>query len=148
MSELFDSIAATVKSGIGMRKAGERAQDARRDYWERFQAADFEPEYLSDHAPEFKKANSPVARAYLESFLTGSNPDAIQGTRLGADGERAAAAQRFDRDYGGMDKLVRDSAREQADNSRFEVTPIDRPVVSPEANILAEREKRMGKGRG
>lgn len=37
---------------------------------------DFEPMYASQTTPTFKRTESPVARAYLESFLMGNNGDA------------------------------------------------------------------------
>jgi hypothetical protein len=38
---------------------------------------DWDPMYASDRAPTFQKSESPIARGYLESMLTGNNPDQI-----------------------------------------------------------------------
>lgn len=36
---------------------------------------DFEPMYASETVPTYQKTQSPVARSYLESFLSGNNPN-------------------------------------------------------------------------
>lgn len=67
---------------------------------------DWEPDYVSDLMPSYKKAESPVARSYLESLLTGTNPSSVQGTRLGADRLKAGAQAGFDQQFGGWDQLL------------------------------------------
>lgn len=128
-------LAGNIKAG---ERAGERAKQAEKSYWDRIEAANFEPEYASQHAPQFQKANSPVARAYLESFLTGSNPAAVQSTRLGAQFDKDAAQKKFNQAYGGWDKLGAEQRAENADNSRFKVTPITRLVQEPDAEVSAK----------
>lgn len=134
---LFESATNLVSNMQAGKRAGQRAKQAEKSYWDRIDAANFEPEYGSQHAPEFKKAESPVARAYLESFLTGSNPAAIQSTRLGADVDKAAAQSKFNQAYGGWDKLQAQQQAAQADNSRFKVAPIVRPVQDADDEVSA-----------
>lgn len=151
---LFDSIGKMVGNIKGEQQAGKRAAQAERDHWKRIEAGNWEPEYASQHAPEYQQTKSPVARAYLESFLTGTNQDAVQGTRLGSSGPLGAKAQAqagFNQAYGGWDKLRADSASELSDNERFKPTPITRPVRE-QSNETALRypwavryEKKLGR---
>lgn len=55
------------------RKAAEKD---RKERFKLIESMDFEPTYASETTPTFKRTESPVARAYLESFLMGQNPDA------------------------------------------------------------------------
>lgn len=55
------------------RKAAEKD---RKERFKLMESMDWEPTYASQTAPTFKRTESPVARAYLESFLLGNNPDA------------------------------------------------------------------------
>jgi hypothetical protein len=128
---LFDSIGKMVGNIKGQQQAGKRAAQAEKDYWKRIEAGNWEPEYASEHAPGYQQTKSPVARAYLESFLTGDNPDAVQGTRAGSSGPlgtKAVAQNQFNQAYGGWDKLQAQSAAELGDNQRFQPTPVSRPV--------------------
>lgn len=67
----------------------------------------WEPDYVSDIMPAYQRAQSPVARAFLESMLTGTNPSSISPTRHGANRLRAGAQAGFDRQFGGWDDLLR-----------------------------------------
>lgn len=136
-------------SAIASRRASkEQAKLARERYnaqQHALQNFDWNPEYVSQHAPQFQRTESPVARAYLESFLTGSNPMAIQGTRAGADVARQNAQNLFNQRYGGWDAL---RARQEAidnDPDRFAVSPIEREITPPtsyEWGPITRREER------
>lgn len=151
---LFDSIGKMVGNIKGQQQAGKRAAQAEKDYWKRIDAGNWEPEYSSQHAPEYQQTKSPVARAYLESFLTGNNADAVQGTRAGSSGPlgaKAVAQNGFNQAYGGWDKLQAQSAAELNDNTRFKPAPVSRPVRD-ETTEAASRypwskdwEKRLGR---
>ncbi len=70
-----------------------RGSDVKRNEKKRLRAInslDWEPAYASEYAPTFQKAESPVARSFLESFLSGANPAAI---RPGAPGANVAKVQ-------------------------------------------------------
>lgn len=64
------------------------------------------PDYVSDLVQPYQKAQSPVARSFLESLLTGSNPSMVQSTRLGANRLQAGAQAGFDQQTGGWDQLL------------------------------------------
>lgn len=66
----------------------------------------WEPDLISDIMPAYRKAESPVARSFLESLLTGANPSSIPSTRLGADRLQRGAQARFDAQTGGWDELL------------------------------------------
>jgi hypothetical protein len=147
-----------INAGVGMataekkeKNAAARAKAANDEYWARIDAANWEPEYASQHAPKFQKSSSPVARAYLESFLTGTNPAMVQGTALGADEAKATATQDFNQRYGGWDKIQAKQNAYANDNSRYAVTPITRQVrdESRETGIkhpwLAQYEEKLGR---
>lgn len=69
------------------------------------QNLDWSPERVRDQVGVFQRSRSPVADAFLESFVTGDNPAAIQGTRYGSKIEKADAQRRFNANYGGWDAL-------------------------------------------
>ena len=119
-------ILETLTGGIGgnifkVRNADRRADKAEEDYWGRLKRLDLDYSQAAETAPTFQMAESPVARAYLESFLTGSNADAVQGTRNGAEAQRSNAAQGFERDFGNWGSMVKSGRAERGDPSRFEV---------------------------
>lgn len=104
-------------------KAAERQADQDRKDAEMFrqQSMDlagqlnWEPDYVSDIMPTYQRAQSPLARAVLESILTGSNPSSVSSTRPGAAQLQAGAQGQFDQQFGGWDALLeRQRAAEQA----------------------------------
>jgi hypothetical protein len=122
MLEQAGKFAGSLFGGI---RADKRANDSQKDYWDRLQSLDTDYAQTVDSAPTFQVAESPVARAYLESFLTGSNPDAVMSTRHGSGAQEENARRNFERDFGGWEKLVREGNAERGDPSRFEVTRAD-----------------------
>jgi len=118
----------------------EKQSDAlKKNHWDTINAMNFEYAKPSDAAPEYKATTSPVARAYLESFLTGTNPDAIQGTRAGSAGimgTKSAAQGAFSQAYGGWDKLREQGKAELSAPDRFAVKPI--ASVGSRSNLDAE----------
>jgi hypothetical protein len=80
------------ESGLGLvGKAKENklnkkaAEAARKERNKLMETMDFEPMYASERTPTYQKSESPVARAYLESFLLGNNPNAtFSGSPNGA----------------------------------------------------------------
>lgn len=98
--------------------ADEQAANAERMREESFDIANrlhWEPDYVSDLVKPYQKAESPLARSFLESLLTGANPSMVQSTRLGAPRLQAGAQHRFDGQFGGFDKLLE---RQRAIESR------------------------------
>jgi hypothetical protein len=81
----------------------------------------WEPDYVSDLVKPYQPAESPLARSFLESLLTGANPSMVQSTRLGANRLKAGAQAGFDDQFGGFDKLLE---RQRAIESR---TPWEQP---------------------
>lgn len=79
------------------------------------QMQDWSPERVRDQVGTYQRSRSPVADAYLQSVLTGDNPAAIQGTRLGANIDKHDAQKRFDSGYGGWDSLR--AQQRQMDNT-------------------------------
>src|SRR5690349_6590242 len=96
--ESLTGVGGSIFKGLGAKKREKQAED---DYWDRLNRLDLDYAQTAETAPTFKTAESPVARAYLESLLTGSNTDAVQGTRNGAAAQTAKANQGFERDFGG-----------------------------------------------
>jgi hypothetical protein len=75
----------------------------------------WEPDYVSDIMPNYQRAQSPLARSYLESMLTGANASSIPSTRPGAQQLRAGAQGQFDQQFGGWEQLLeRQRAAERA----------------------------------
>lgn len=133
---LFESAGKTAGMFKGASDARDREREAKRDYWARLDAMNLKPYQVSEQAPAYQQTKSPVARAYLESFLTGNNADAVQGTRLGGTAEKTAVGQNFNQAYGGWDKLQKQQNADLSDNTRFQPKPIDF-----EANPIRDEHK-------
>lgn len=82
------------------------ARDLRRENLGIVDQLNWEPDYVSDLVKPYQKAQSPVARSFLESLLTGANPSMVSSTRHGGDRLRAGAQARFDDQFGGWDALL------------------------------------------
>lgn len=97
------------------KRSAERARGNQRDNMNLLQSQQHNPELVSRHIGPYKRSQSPVADAFLESMLTGQNAGAVQGTRAGASGQRRNAQQGFDASTGGFDALRarQEAAREE-----------------------------------
>jgi hypothetical protein len=67
-------------------------------------SVDYTPAYTADLVPAYERSQSPAARAYLESMLTGQNPDAVAPWAAG--GEQARQTASFNDSYGSYDDLL------------------------------------------
>lgn len=83
------------------------AQQLRAEGMDLAKQLNWEPDYVSDIMPAYKKTSSPVSRAFLESVLTGANPSMVSSTRHGGDRLRAGAQAQFDQQFGGWDEILR-----------------------------------------
>lgn len=132
---LFDSIVGAGKA-VGDRKAAEKTaksnKQARQQGMDMVANQDWQPELASDHIAPYQRAQSPVADAFLSSFLTGSNPAAVQSTRAGSGQQKAQAQQAFDRGYGGWDKLRADQAALEQ-STPWAVKPFTQPAVAADS---------------
>lgn len=125
MGDLFSSLGKLGSNVFDVFNARGREKQAKKeDEWRR-KDLNFDPAYASEGAPKFQAATSPVARAYLESFLTGSNPDAVQGTRLGSGVDKSAADRRK-RELFGTDASLLAAGKAERDPSRWAVKTPDR----------------------
>jgi hypothetical protein len=96
----------------------------------------WEPDYVSDLMGPYQKAQSPVARSFLESLLTGANPSMVQGTRLGADRLRAGAQAQFDDQFGGWEQLLA-RQRELERQTPWAPGKFSAPAVMPLGGVYA-----------
>lgn len=134
------------------------AEEMRRGALNLTQQMNWQPNYVSDAIRPYQRAQSPVARSFLESLLTGANPSMVQSTRLGADRQKAAAQGAFNQQFGGWDQLEAQQ-RQLAQQTPWAVTPPQTPVqklpndYAPEAPVdksgstpeaVAELQKRWG----
>ncbi len=105
---------------------------------------DWEPTYMSDHMPAYERSTSPLADAFLESMLTGDNPNAVQGTRAGAPQLQAAAQGRSDRRFGPADALLA-KQREMEASQPWKVKPFEEPVIGDEERFNAQNSMAVDK---
>jgi hypothetical protein len=87
-----------------------RLEDERKSALAMGDALKWTPEMVSKSLGSYQRSKSPVADAFLGSFLSGNNDQAIQSTRAGAPRMQAAAKASFDQQYGGWDKLRQQDA--------------------------------------
>lgn len=135
-----DSIGAAVGAEKRRKEAVKESRRAREDR-ERALAmateANYDPFLVSQQIDPYQRSQSPVARGYLESFLTGANPQAVQGTRAGAPAQQRAAQGRFDQAYGGWDQL-RAKQREMEQSTPWDIKPFKEPAVTEEMRWTAK----------
>lgn len=135
-----DSIGAAVGAKHKEKALKRQASAARRDRERALgMAADaeYDPFLISEQIGPYQRSQSPVARGYLESFLTGANPDAVQGTRAGAPQLQARAQGAQQQAYGGWDAL-RARQREMEQSTPWEVRPFTEQAVTPEMRARAK----------
>lgn len=119
------------KGAKDQQKAAEAAAAKRMNL---IQSLDFTPAYTSDLAPTYKRTESPVARSWIESFLSGNNPDAISPTSPNAAVKKQRAQQSQNAMFGTpQDRVARNRAIEQE-------TPW--AVTSPTRNIGPKPEEK------
>lgn len=117
MFEAFAKIAGNVMEAEEKRKL---ARDIERDRKGAIDNYIDRPYYVAESAPQYQQTKSPVARAYLESFLTGANPNMVRSTGADSGYEKQVAQSQFDQRYGGWDAIQRAQNAELADNARFQ----------------------------
>jgi hypothetical protein len=128
-------------------EAAKKAQTAAKEDRERSvfmaQQADWKPEYASDHVAPYQRSESPIADAFLNSFVSGDNASAIQGTRRGAPQMQAQAQQRSDQRFGNMDQLL---AKEQQiqQSTPWAVQPFTRQISKPDLSQAAFKADTAG----
>jgi hypothetical protein len=129
---LFDAIAEIPKAKYAKEAAGKSARDAREARTQGLDMVanqDWEPELASDHIGTYQRSQSPVARSFLESFLTGNNPAAVQDVRLGSQRDAAKKQAGFDQAYGGFDQLRR-KQRAMEEATPWAVKPFEGPAIT------------------
>jgi hypothetical protein len=135
-----DSIGAAVGAEKRRKEAAAESRRAREDR-ERGLAmatdAEYDPFLVRDMIGPYQRSQSPVARGYLESFLTGVSPQAVQSTRATAPTQRAQAQGSFDQAYGGWDAL-RSKQREMEASTPWETKPLAREPVTDEMRWTAK----------
>lgn len=137
MADLFGAVKdawATHEAEEAAKKTAKAARESRQQGLDLVAGMDYEPDLVSDHAAPYKRAQSPVADAFLSSFLDGSNPAAIQGTRAGSAPLKAQASANFKRNYGGFDAL-RAQQSQINQETPWAVKPFTDPVVSDDARF-------------
>lgn len=113
------------------KKAAEKYGQERMDY---LNALDWQPTLASERVPTYQKSQSPVARSYLESMLSGANPDLTPDFLQGAADTKAQQQARQNQLYGTPEERV---AKQQKINTE---TPwkVEAPIQS-----VAEAQERF-----
>lgn len=121
----FGKLAGQMAQSAKDRKLAEKDQKQRMAMIE---SLDWEPMYASQNVPTYQKTQSPVARSYLESFLLGSNPDAIREGSVNAGALKAGAQQRQNTMYGTPEARAQRS-QQLLTETPWKVETPTRPVV-------------------
>lgn len=127
--------------GIGdAGKQKSRSRDAQARYYDNLELQraneakmDFTPAYVGDSIGPYQRSSSPVARAYLESLMTGQNKQAAASPWADPTaGQRAENS--FEKTYGPYEALVARGARERSATPWETKTPgaIDASAVDGE----------------
>ncbi len=102
----FGDLTRTVMKPVEDKKKREAAAEKNKRADAAIAGSDWTPMYASETTPTFRKAQSPVARSYLESFVTGANADAVNPNAPGAKYQKAAASRNFNQQFGSMNDLL------------------------------------------
>jgi len=113
MANIFERGAGALFGWVGAKKSERQAKRAREEQIALIDRMDWDPMYASENAPTYQKTQSPVARAYLESILTGSNPDTTWEGSTNAAYKKAAQQRTQDNLYGTMPERVARQAEVQ-----------------------------------
>lgn len=97
---ILGDIGGLIGGWVEKRKNAKAIAKAAKEQQALFESLDHEPEYAADYTPTFKRTESPVARAYLESFLLGQNPDATYSGDPNAKYIQAAQQRSQNTTYG------------------------------------------------
>ena len=133
---LFESGAQTAAN---MWTASKNKQDAAKN---RQQQMDFtkslpwEPAYASQTAPVYQQSQSPLARKYLETILTGDNPAMTFSGSPNAAAVKSAAVARGNFNYG-TDQQNADQGATQRQRTPWAVTRTPSPGVSAQPGAAA-----------
>lgn len=116
----FSDIHQGAAKAFGSNKDRREARDREDKYYEDkegflagYNRLDRSPTYQSDLIGPYQRTQSPAARAYLESLLTGDSPDAAAAP-WAAGGDVDAAKQRQQEKYGNLSSLVAQGERDRA----------------------------------
>jgi hypothetical protein len=123
------------------RRDAKKAAKANRAY---VGSLDWEPTYASAQAPQMQVSESPVARSYLESLLTGNNPDLTMRNAPNADNTKMLQQQSKDQMYGTVPEML---AREAAEKQRLNSMHVDQPPPLENPEILRGQNAAMAAGR-
>lgn len=128
-------------------KARGYAEDDKTDYYanldlarETAAAGKYDPTYARDLVGPYQRSQSPLARAYLESMLTGDNPQANASPWAGG----VAPAQDFGR-HGAYDELMAKGAQHRSATPWETKRPA--PVDTSALDSLADVDQSWGSGR-
>lgn len=116
-----------------------RAEQQRKDALALGNKLDWSPEMVSKALGSYQRSQSPVADAFIGSFLSGANDQAIQSTRAGAPRAQAQARQTFDQQYGGWDKLRQQDA-EMRKSQPWTIKDIGGVTKLSDEDLLGEGE--------
>lgn len=142
-------------AGKGM-EARQNSKAARQDKADRLnliKSLDYDPMYASDTTPTFQRSQSPVARAYLESFLMGNNPDMTFSGRPNAAHTKAEQQTAQNAMFGTPAERLQQSQQIQNSTPWKVQTPTRTVTGAPPANAAAPQSsnrfvRMMGLGGG
>lgn len=98
----------------------------------REESLDYDPSYVGSSISPYKRSSSPVARAYLESMMTGQNADSVSNPW--SDPLAVAKAKKsFEGTYGAYDDLVARGEQERKETPWRTSNPRE---ISEQANQI------------
>ena len=130
--DLFGGLGDIYRGIQGDKSAQRAGADARRnkvqfeqdqaDQRRRQRMIDFDPAYASEGVGDYRRSESPAARAYLESLLTGDNPQAAASPWASA-GQKATAQNSFGQRYGSTEGMLARGKAHRAETPWAVTTP-------------------------
>lgn len=124
----FEGLGTTIGGAVAAKKNRKEAVQNRNRNMNYVGSIDWTPQYaqnLMSNNGAYQKSESPLARSYLESLLTGNNPDATFSGSPNADLVKTQQAGSRDQMYGTQQQLQQRSQQNATTNPYQSWTPDD-----------------------
>jgi hypothetical protein len=130
----FETLGTSVGGIMSAKKNEKAAEKSRKRGLNYVEGLDWTPAYAQDQMSNggaYQKTQSPLARSYLESVLTGNNPDTTFSGSPNAAYKKEQQAYSKDQMYGTPQQLQQQSAQNAATNPYQTWTPSNPQPGSP-----------------
>lgn len=128
--KFLENLGGMLGGWVQANKNKQAAREAAQERDRLLNSLDWEPTLASENVPTYKKSESPIARSFLESLMTGDNPMMTAPGELNAKAVQGAQQRRTDQRWGTTDERVA-RQRQVMDETPWEVKTIPKAASGP-----------------